>query len=395
MEVVTGISLKHIFLDNNNWWRFFTKYQSIIRTVILISVLKMLTCRSKLLGFCQYTCSRCQYTITVPFSCKCRFCSPCGKKATDNWICKNSNILPKTVWQHITFTMPSELWPFFWLNRNLFNVLPALAADVIKKLAKRKGINPGIFAALHTFSRDMDRNVHIHLSTTKGGLINNGTKWSNSLYFNHLEVKKMWRYAIINLFREQYKSGNLNLPPNLNHIKNYQAFNSWLNFLYNKNWVVFLQKSSSDHRLNVEYLGKYLKRPPIGETRIKNYDGKNVTFEYLDHYNETTEICSLPVFDFIARLISHIPDKNFRCIRYFGFLANRVRGKLLPIVHALLKSTADLTKKLYIAWRNLIIQSFGYDPLLCPNCHNTLKLSNIAFQQKINLLAMHQQIASK
>ena len=40
---------------------------------------------------------------------------------------------------------------------------------------------------------------------------------------------------------------------------------------------------------DVDYLDKYLKRPPIGETRIKLYDGKTVTYEYLDHYTDVYE----------------------------------------------------------------------------------------------------------
>ncbi|MGR3962660.1 transposase [Vibrio lentus] len=34
----------------------------------------------------------------------------------------------------------------------------------------------------------------------------------------------------------------------------------------------------------------------------------------------------------IKRLIQHIPEKNFRMIRYFGFLANRVVGNKLSKV---------------------------------------------------------------
>jgi hypothetical protein len=94
---------------------------------------------------------------------------------------------------------------------------------------------------------------------------------------------------------------------------------------------------------------------------------------------------------FIAKLIYHIHDANFS--RYFGFLANRIRGKLLPLVHKLLNSTIDLAKKIYISWRNMIIQSFGFDPLLCPNCHNNLLLTNIVFGSKINLISMHKQLA--
>jgi hypothetical protein len=393
MEIVTGLSIAYIFAHNNNWWNFFMKHHEKIRSSIIINVTKVLACCTDLMGFQQYICPSCGHSLLIHFSCKSRFCSSCGKKATDMWIHKNFNILPNTKWQHITFTMPSELWNLFWLNRHLFNILPAKAANIIKKLAKQKGITPGIFTALHTFGRDLKRNAHIHLSVTIGGLKNN--KWSNDLYFYHLTLKTMWRYAIIDMFREQYKAGNLKLPKRLRHIRDYEAFNSWLNFLYNKKWVVFLQKPSYNPKINIEYLGKYLKRPPIGETRIKEYDGEYVTFEYFDHEDNRKKLLRLTVMDFISRVITHIHDTNFRCIRYFGFLANRVRGKLLPLVHALLKSAADLARKNYISWRTMIIESFGFDPLICPNCHNNLLLSNISFGSKINLIARHKQIACR
>ena len=396
MEIVTGLSLTFIFTHNNNWWRFFIRHHKLIRLSILINVIKMLACRSEILGFQQFICPKCRHTINVAFSCKSKFCCSCGKKATDIWIHKNfSNLPTKAKWQHITFTMPSELWDLFWLNRHLFNLLPALAAGVIKKLAANKKITLGMFTALHTFGRDLKRNVHIHLSVILGGLINNNRKWSNNIYFHHLAVKKMWSYALINLLRKQHKAGNLKLPRRLKHLQNYSSFNSWLNFLYNKKWVVFLQKPSKNHKRNIEYLGKYLKRPPIGETRIKKYDGDNVTFEYLDHYDNTKKCITLTVMEFIAKVITHIHDCNFRCIRYFGFLANRIRGKLLPLVHSMLQSTIDLARKISISWRSMFANSFGYDPLLCPECHNTLESSNFFFQKKFDLFAIHQKVACK
>ena len=109
MEYVTGIKLRNIFLDNGNWWKLFLKHRDIIRTIIVINVLKVLICRTKILGYCIYVCPNCGKTIKTPHTCKSRFCSSCGKKATDNWMKTNFNILPKTIWQHITFTIPSVL----------------------------------------------------------------------------------------------------------------------------------------------------------------------------------------------------------------------------------------------------------------------------------------------
>ena len=394
MEFVSGIKLRDIFLDNGNWWRFFLKHPQLIRMSIIINVLKMLVCRTGFLGYHFFICPKCKKSIKAPHTCKSRFCSSCGKKATDDWIKTSFNTLPDTIWQHITFTIPRIFSDFFWVNRYLFGKIPSLAAGIIQHLAKQKGFLPGIYLAIHTFGRDIKRNVHLHLSTTAGGLSPSLDTWIGKAYFHHDNLKQMWRYEIISLFRKEYKSGHLKLPPSLKHIKTYTAFNSWLSHLYQKTWVVHLNQQSDNRKANVEYLGKYLKRPPIGETRIKAYNHSTVTFEYLDHYTETTAMMTLPVLEFIARLIAHIPDLNFRNIRYYGFLSNRLRGKLLPVVYKLLKMKNVFRKKVYTPWRQMILNTFGYEPLKCRFCGTLMQLSHIIFPSKTALTARHQEIAN-
>ena len=182
------------------------------------------------------------------------------------------------------------------------------------------------------------------------------------------ENTSTWRYAFLKFLRKEFKAKRIKLPRHLKHIRSYKAFCSWTSQFYNKTWVVHLSKQSNNLRFTVEYLGRYLKRPPIGETRIKEYDGRLVTFEYLDHYTETKQIMTLPVLEFIARLISHIPDKHFRNIRYYGFLANRVRGKLLPAVYKLLKNTKQNIQNVYT----------HYDPLICPRCQTISDYNGIS-----------------
>lgn len=394
MEFVSGLTIKKIFLHNGNWWKFFLQHPHLIRTSIILNIVKILMCRTQYLGFAQYACRTCPFIKKIFFTCKSRFCSSCGKKATDSWIKKNFDVLPDTTWQHITFTLPDSLWDFFWLNRHLLNHISALAADTIKTQAAKKNATPGIFTAIHTFGRDLKRNVHIHLSTTCGGLSINNTSWIK-LYFPAKPIKEAWRYAVIDLFREQYLAGNLKLPKTLRHIKNYQAFNAWLDYLYKKNWYVHLQKTSKNHKRNIEYLGRYIKRPPLGETRIKRYENGLVTFEYLDHYNNTTKIITLPVFDFIARLIAHIPDKHFRLIRYYGWLSNRTRSTLLEVVYQLLNLTQKELKPL-MAWRELFIKSFDIDPLECPHCKTTLVFELMSFGlDPPALMELHETLATQ
>ena len=137
MEFISSdkIRLRDIFLDNGNWWKVFFKNKHLIRPSIIINVLKLLLCRTGILGFQLFSCPECNQTKKVTHTCKSRFCPSCGKRATDDWIKNSFNSLPHTIWQHITFTMPDKLWPFFWYNRHLMNIVPSIAAKIIKKLA--------------------------------------------------------------------------------------------------------------------------------------------------------------------------------------------------------------------------------------------------------------------
>ncbi len=395
MEYVAGLKLRNIFLHNGNWWKLFITHPHLIRKSIIVNVLKLLVCRTSFLGFHYFICPKCNKSFKAPHSCKSRFCPSCGKKATDNWIKTKFNTLPKTTYQHITFTMPDKLWPIVALNhKNILNKLPSLAANIIKDISKQKGFLPGIFLAIHTFGRDLKYNSHIHLSTTIGGLsLFNHSSWIKSCYFHHQTLKDIWKYKVVSLLQNEFKNGNLKLPKHLNHIKSYTTFCSWMSHIYNKNWNVWLDKQSSDLKKNIDYLGKYLKRPPIGETRILSYDGKSVTYKYLDHYTKSYSTSTLPVLDFIALLIIHIPHKNFRNIRYYGFLANRVSTKLLPIVYKLLDMKNIISKKVSTSWRNMLKNTFSLDPLICPVCNNIMRLAYIRLPQKTSLLSMHKEIA--
>ena len=132
----------------------------------------MMACGTVFFGFFLYICTICGASKRVCLTCKSRFCTSCGKKSTERWIHINNAKIPDATWQHITFTMPSDFWCLFWLNRSLFNDIAPVAPFIIKQYCKQADIPclPGIFMAIHTFGRDLKRNVHFHLSSTCGGI---------------------------------------------------------------------------------------------------------------------------------------------------------------------------------------------------------------------------------
>jgi hypothetical protein len=337
---------------------------------VVDNVVRMLACGLEVMGYASHCCSNgeCGHSKKVCFSCKSRFCPTCGKKATDQWILTQRATLPKTEWQHITLTMPSDLWALFRLNRQLLKAPSRLAAGVIKKVAAKKERLPGIFTALHTFGRDLKWNVHIHLSVTCGGITADGEQWK-SLYFAKAQIVPMWRYAITDLLRQSYAT--LVLPDALKaSCPTRQAFDRWLNSHYEKQWIVHFAQPSSSHIRNVNYLGRYIKRPPLSQSRLKHYDGKTVAFEYLNHRDGQHRVAVYDKDEFIERFVQHIPDKHFRMINFYGFLANRVRGQWLPKVYALLNQTGEPVRT--VRWRDLQKRAFGTDPLLCILCGSPL-----------------------
>ncbi len=396
MEYTSGIKIRDIFIHNGNWWKLFIKHHHCMRFDIISNVTKMLSCRTSLLGFHLLTCPLCSFKKKVPHSCKSRVCSSCGKKATDTWINNAFNSLPDTTWQHITFTIDSHFQMFFPYNRHLLGKLPSIAANIILNEAKKQDFLPGIFLAIHTFGRDLKFNAHIHLSTTLGGLSisHNRSTWIHNAFFHHLTLKRQWKYAIFNLLRNEFKNGTLILPHHLKSIRTYTSFNSWLNSIYlkSKEWVVFLNKKSNNKNRTISYLGKYIKRPPIGETRIASFSNNIVSFSFLDHYSKQNKLISIHALDFIDRFIRHIPDKYFRLIRYYGFLSNRLRSSLLPRVNSLLNLSASHHKKPSPSWRNLIFATFGVDPKMCPACNALLRSANHFFLNH-NIFSFHKEIA--
>ena len=389
-------TIKQILLSNQNWWNFYKMHQENIRVAILIAIAKLLSCKHVVRGYHEYHCQnpQCNQVKYVYHTCKSKACSSCGKKSTELWIQKQNQVLPNTSWQHITFTMPSQLWDFFWHNRYLLNLIPKIAANCIKKLAKNKNVTPGIFIAIHTFGRAGNRNVHIHLSTTLGGITKDGNQWKK-LFFKQHTLMTMWRYEIIKIFRKNYLAGNLSLPNKIQEQLNQNfSFNNLLNQLYNKTWIVHCSKPSDNHKKNVSYLGRYVKRPPIAQSKLKHYDGNDITFNYLDHNTNSFRKFTLPVEKFIAKFIQHIPDVGFHMIRYYGFLANRVRGRLLPKVYQLIGQQQPIPSPAP-SYAQLIKKDFHLNPLQCILCGQQLILSHTHFGKTSpgQLLLCHQQFA--
>jgi hypothetical protein len=102
---------------------------------------------------------------------------------------------------------------------------------------------------------------------------------------------------------------------------------------------------------------------------LRHYDGKLVVFNFLNHKSKKHQNFYCSTEEFIRRFTQHIPKKNFRMIRYFGFLANRLRGEKLPLVRALLGQEPN-PKPYNIKYAELMRKTLGINPKECTHCES-------------------------
>ena len=325
----------------------------------------MLTCGTYLKGSLHYTCtnSGCTHTKTLYLTCKSRLCNACGQKATERWITHQGHVLPDCAYRHLTFTMPDVFWVIFKLNRPLLGSLFAIAAEGLLSLAKKKQLTVGFFAALHTYGRSLNFNTHIHLSLAEYGI--NQHNDLKRFSFRFASIMPMWRWGVIRLLRQHYP--DLVLPDSLTEtIKDSSDWSRYLDQHYRRYWNVHIAKKTTHKNQTKNYIGRYLKKPPIAASRLKHIYGGDVTFEYLDHRDKQHKRLVVSQTEMMLRLLSHIPEKHFKLVRYYGFLSNRCRGVLLPIIYQKLGQKLALIKPLSFA--AMMKSMMDVDPFECILC---------------------------
>lgn len=396
MEVIEGpISIRKIFLCRQAWLRFWALNILLLRWAIVWNVAKMLLCRNGW-GHFDYECPSCGTSRRVPHTCKSRFCSSCGKAAVDRWVETTLSQILDVPYKHLVFTIPAQFRDWLRLNRKVgLEAFFRAVKDSLLDYADQRGYRPGLILVMHTFGAKLNWNVHVHVIVTCGGLSPDRESWVVTHYIPQEVIRPMFRYAFLQEMKILFRAGLLRPPPSCRAIRDYSTFNSWLTQFYKKQWYVHLGRTLKESRHTVRYVGRYGKRPVLAESRIEAFDGQQVTFSYNDRATGEQDSLTLPVFDFIGRLVQHIPDENFRTVRHAGLFANRVRTEALATARRVLKQTA-LPKPLRTPWRTLIERTFHYDPLVCKRCGDTMVLVAVEFVKTADIrqrvAARHQEL---
>ena len=345
---------------------------------------KMIHCGDPSFGGAMYGCPHCGKLKFVPFRCHSRFCPTCGNKYTMDRTTSMSFKLVNVTHRHCVFTIDENLREFFLKDRSLLDCLFHSVNSVITrmffKMNKSKNFTPGFIMVLHTFGRDLKWNPHIHCLISEGGYSDDGF-WRNVKHFDYTFLRNAFRTALLNEMESKIGSSFKKVKA-----KCYRE--------HQQGFYVYAKPNLCDPRIVVKYIGRYLGRPVIATSRIDKYDGEMVTFHYNRHEDEQYIEETIPAMEFIQRLIRHIPEKHFKMIRY-GRIYARHREIDSKLYRAISKSKHHIYRS-FNQWRTAILSSFGYDPLVCPDCQHRMEFLELYFNhQRVSLEEMYEKVMSK
>ena len=345
---------------------------------------KMIHCGDPSFGGAMYGCPHCGKLKFVPFRCHSRFCPTCGNKYTMDRTTSMSFKLVNVTHRHCVFTIDENLREFFLKDRSLLDCLFHSVNSVITrmffKMNKSKNFTPGFIMVLHTFGRDLKWNPHIHCLISEGGYSDDGF-WRNVKHFDYTFLRNAFRTALLNEMESKIGSSFKKVKA-----KCYRE--------HQQGFYVYAKPNLCDPRIVVKYIGRYLGRPVNATSRIDKYDGEMVTFHYNRHEDEQYIEETIPAMEFIQRLIRHIPEKHFKMIRYGGIYA-RHREIDSKLYRAISKSKHHIYRS-FNQWRTAILSSFGYDPLVCPDCQHRMEFLELYFNhQRVSLEEMYEKVMSK
>jgi len=274
-------------------------------------------CRTPLRGGHVYKCRHCQEKIFSYHSCCNRSCPKCAQAQTERWIEKQRRRLPACSYFLVTFTLPGELRPLARTHpKKIYGLLMKAAADALQKLAadpRYLGARLGILAVLHTWTRAMLFHPHVHMLVTAGGLAPDGQTWIRPKHPKFLVPGR----ALSVIFRAKFCAG----------LKKAGLLSNVPVPVWKKNWVVHSQHAGRGGKV-LDYLGRYVFRIAISNSRIESIDNGAVRFRYRDNRAQEMRRVTLPGVEFLARFLQHVLPRGAVKVRNYGIFSPSSKSML-------------------------------------------------------------------
>jgi hypothetical protein len=343
-------------------------------------------CRTAALGGHIQACPDGQVARIWYNSCRHRSCPQCAYLQTERWLALQRARLLACDHYHVIFTLPHDLNPLWLANVPVMPTLLFQAVhDTLRTLLadpKYLGAQPGIIAALHTWSQTLVLHPHVHCLVTGGGRTLDGA-WKAVRHGFLLPVRvvmAVFRGKMLAAIRQAWVREDLVLPEGMRP----QPFLNLLTRLGHPRktqWNVHIRERYRHGAGVVTYLARYLRGGPITNARLMAWDGERVTFSYRPRSEETDggepapQRMTWPVADFLQRWLRHVPMPQTRVVRSYG-LSHPSHAAALAVCRAAL-GQPPLEAPAALDWQTGCAQRGEAHPERCPTCGQRLVCTGV------------------
>lgn len=268
-------------------------------------------CRTPTMGGHRYACENCNQYHYQYHSCNHRSCPQCGRLDTAKWVNKQMQKRVGTTYYMVTFTLPSELRSLFFSRfaKTVFDLFfQASSAALKEKLAEPKylgAVNSGFIGVLHTWNQQLHFHPHIHYIVPATG-INAKDKVITVKGDKYLVNIERLKGAFRDQLKRRMEEHNCPVDPAI-----------WR--LNSKKWAINIKNFGNGNNA-IKYLGRYVCRTAIGDSRILKFTDSHVTFQYKNRDNGKLETTTITGIEFVKRYLRHVLPRGLRSIRYAGFM---------------------------------------------------------------------------
>ena len=280
----------------------------------------ILTCRTEAMGGRSYRCDHCDRDHFAWHSCNHRLCPVCGAADTADWVAGRLERRLPVPHYMVTFTLPSQL-------RSVCREAPgallkaffASAARAVKDVLKdprHLGGDCGFFGMLQTWTQDLRLHPHVHFVVPAVGLDAKGDlkrpkspKWlaRGEVFAGRLQT------LLLRSLRDEGLLGEAEIQS-----------------LWRIRWNCDVEHFGSGGNA-IKYLGAYVCKGPISDSRILAIDAETVTISVKDRESGERRAVRIDGAQFVRRYLQHALPTGFHRVRHYGFMHGRSKAKLEAI----------------------------------------------------------------
>jgi hypothetical protein len=328
------------FLDREPGW-FTFQHLKVYRAIT--------ACRTQALGGHLDQCPQCGYRAISYCSCRNRHCPKCQTNARNRWLDARSKELLGVGYFHVVFTLPHQFSGLALQNKRvIYDLLFRTCAETLLEVAadpEHLGAEIGFLTVLHTWGQNLLAHPHIHCVIPTGGLSPDHTAWVHPRYHFFLPVEvlsRVFRGKFTDALKRTFRKGKLVFHGRLRCLSNPKMFRSLLRSVFAHDWVVYAKKPFGGAEHVLHYQARYTHRVAISNHRLISLEDGQVTFRWKDYaHGDRQRKMTLSSDEFLRRFFLHVLPHGFVRIRFFGFLANRSRAKMLPLCRKLLETASQ------------------------------------------------------